>query len=263
MSPANRAFVAFLDGWAVLGAHAMAVDYAAQMGYPRALTEGLTEDEVIRDYVGDPMMVQMGLCKAAGLGYNRALRKQLARGAKKNGTNHQNDTAIHLAAASGQTDTVNVLLKWGVKFDEPSHSTWDFGTPMHAAAARGHAPVVALLLEAGAWKFLPEETNKIVLRGITLQSVWDVAKPFPAVLAVLKEHRARKNWSKVRSRNNMKKLKTLSIYWFWLDQAARAAYTNAPPIDLPFMKPVAKLKDEEMAPGGKAEKRDRAAYEDD
>ena len=89
-----------------------------------------------------PRMVQIGFCKAAEMGYNRALRKQLARGAKKNGTNHQHETAILLAAARGQTETVRILLKWGVKFDEFSTETWNFGTPMHAAAARGHADVV-------------------------------------------------------------------------------------------------------------------------
>ena len=59
----------------------------------------LTEEKIVRDYVGTPLMVQIGFCKAAELGFNRALRKQLARGAKKNGINHQNDTAILLAAA--------------------------------------------------------------------------------------------------------------------------------------------------------------------
>eukprot|EP00966_Prymnesium_polylepis_P045171 1046302-Prymnesium_polylepis.1 len=63
------------------------------------------------------------------MGYNRALRKQLARGAEKNGTNHQNDTAILLAVALGRTDTVRILLKWGVELDESSHATWQFGSP--------------------------------------------------------------------------------------------------------------------------------------
>ena len=49
----------------------------------------LTEERIVRDYVGTPLMVQIRFCKAAELGFNRALRKQLARGARKNGTNHQ------------------------------------------------------------------------------------------------------------------------------------------------------------------------------
>ena len=175
----------------------------------------LTEERIVRDYVGTPLMVQIRFCKAAELGFNRALRKQLARGARKNGTNHQNDTAILLAAANGQTDTVRILLRWGVKFDEFSHPTWDFGTPMHAAAARGHTDVVALLLKAGAKNLMRESP----MDGVP--SVWEAAKDYPAVLQVLKVHRARKNWSKARSPDIMKKIKTLSIYWFWLEQAAR------------------------------------------
>ena len=46
-----------------------------------------TEDEMIRHWVGTPTYygtVQVGFCQAAGLGYHRALRYLLARGAKKN-----------------------------------------------------------------------------------------------------------------------------------------------------------------------------------
>ena len=91
-------------------------------------TAMLTENKVICDFVGSPLLVQIGFCKAAEMGYKKALRKQLARGAKKNGANHQCDTAILLAAASGQIEIVRILLKWGVALDEWSHATWDFGT---------------------------------------------------------------------------------------------------------------------------------------
>ena len=188
----------------------------------------LTEEKIVRDYVGTPLMVQIGFCKAAEMGYNRALRKQLARGAKKNGINHQNDTAILLAAARGQTDTVRILLNWGVKFDEFSNQTWDFGTPMHAAAARGHTDVVALLLKAGAKNFMHPNP----MDGVP--SVWEAAKDYPAVLQVLKAHRARKNWRKARSPDSMKKVKALSIYWFWLEQAARH-HTAPDPEGVAFM----------------------------
>jgi len=199
----------------------------------------LTEEKIIRDCVGSPLMIQIGLCKAAELGYNRAMRIQLARGAKKNGTNHQNDTAILLAAAGGQTDTVRILLKWGVKLDESSHATWQFGSPMHAAAARGHADVVSLLLNAGATALMarPDVAHPDpwpIIQGIQLTSVWDVAKDHPAVLKVLKAHTAHKNWAKLRSPDNMKKIKMLSIYWFWLELAARR-HTEPDPEGIAFM----------------------------
>ena len=178
--------------------------------------------------------VQIGFCKAAELGDIRALRVQLARGASKNGTNHQNDTAILLAAATGQTDTVRRLLKWGVKFDEYSHETWCFGTPMHAAAARGHAGVVALLLKAGADKLMSDRTHEITIRGIGLTSVWEEASAYPAVMQVLKADRARKNWSRVRSPKNMNKVKMMSICWYWFEQAARR-HTEPDPEGIAFM----------------------------
>ena len=187
----------------------------------------ITEEKLIRKCVNTPRMIQIGFCKAAEQGYNRALRIQLARGANKNGTNHQHDTAILLAAACGRTDTVRVLLKWGVKFDEFSTETWDFGTPLHVAAVRGHANVVDLLLKAGA-KSHVYDNNELIIRGIPLPSVWEAAVDHPAVLKVLKAHRARKNWAKVRSLPNMKKIKVLSIYWFWLEQTARSFMTPDP-----------------------------------
>ena len=202
---------------------------------PKREAEPMTEGDIIRFCIGSPLMVQIGFCKAAELGYTRALRMQLARGAKKDGTNHQNDTAILLAAASGETETVHRLLKWGVKFDEHSHVSWSFGTPMHAAAARGHADVVALLLKAGANNLMSERTNNITIRGIRLTSVWDVAKDNPTVLKVLKAHRARKNWAKARSTDTMKKIKTLSIYWFWLENTARNQYVDPDPEGIAFM----------------------------
>eukprot|EP00966_Prymnesium_polylepis_P153272 3540541-Prymnesium_polylepis.1 len=99
---------------------------------------------------------------------------------------------------------------------------------MHAAAARGHADVVALLLEAGAKKFM----NPNPIDGVP--SVWEAAKDNPAVMQVLKAHRARKNWSKARSTDSMKKVKALSIYWYWLERAARR-HTAPDPEGVAFM----------------------------
>ena len=150
------------------------------------------------------IQIQIRFCKAASMGNVRAMRKLLARGAKKNGKDNKGDTAILLAAACGQTDAVRTLLKWQVAFDKPSRKAppWHCDTPTAAAAWRGCADVVALFLEAGAEAFEP---------GRTGCSAWALAEGDPDVMKVLKAHRARCNWAKVRSPINMEKIKTLSI----------------------------------------------------
>ncbi len=55
-------------------------------------------------------------------------------------------TPLYLAAFRGHTDTVQVLLAWGVEPNTPVEQGW---TPLHTAAWKGHTGVVDLLLNHG------------------------------------------------------------------------------------------------------------------
>lgn len=57
---------------------------------------------------------------------------------------------LHVAAAVGLTETVDLLLKAGAPVSSVSDPQTDGGTPLHAAAENGHAAVVDLLLAAKA-----------------------------------------------------------------------------------------------------------------
>lgn len=58
-------------------------------------------------------------------------------------------TALHLAAFFGQLEAAAVLLGRGAAADAPAGND-SHVRPLHAAAAGGHAAIVALLLERGA-----------------------------------------------------------------------------------------------------------------
>jgi hypothetical protein len=57
-------------------------------------------------------------------------------------------TALHLAVAGGQLDTIKLLLDWGADLEIPTFTTRR--TPLHIAAFRGCLDICIFLLEAGA-----------------------------------------------------------------------------------------------------------------
>ena len=59
---------------------------------------------------------------------------------------------------------------------------------------------------------------------------WEAAEGHPAAEKILKRDRARKNWAKTR-----KKIKTLSIYWYWVEQVARRLHATPDPEAIAFM----------------------------
>ena len=58
-------------------------------------------------------------------------------------------TPLHLAAFFGQVETAGFLLDRGADVDAVGNG-WMTGTALHAAASGRHAPVIAVLLSAGA-----------------------------------------------------------------------------------------------------------------
>ena len=85
---------------------------------------------------------------AAQRGDTPAVQALLKDGADVNAAQGDGMTALHWAALNGDLRTLNVLLIAGA-VTEPLTRVGRY-TPLHLASSRGHAPVVARLLQAGS-----------------------------------------------------------------------------------------------------------------
>lgn len=70
----------------------------------------------------------------------------------------RNKTSLHIAAAHGREDIVQLLLKHGADIEARSDGGW---TPLHNACDKGAVEIVRLLLQAGA------KINAQLLNGVT------------------------------------------------------------------------------------------------
>ena len=84
---------------------------------------------------------------AARLGDLQEIRALFGIGWEPNCTGARRATALHGAAAAGQTDAARLLLDRGAKIEA---RMWGGMTPLLHAAAEGHSATVALLIERGA-----------------------------------------------------------------------------------------------------------------
>jgi ankyrin repeat protein len=76
-----------------------------------------------------------------------AVEALLARGAA---VNQPGWTALHYAAASGDDEIANILLRHGAKIDSASPAGSGLFTPLMMAAREGHASTAQLLIDKGA-----------------------------------------------------------------------------------------------------------------
>jgi ankyrin repeat protein len=72
----------------------------------------------------------------------------LKAGVSPNLTGPYGETALHTCARSGHVEAAKLLIARGASIDAPE--SWRGQTPMMWAAAQGHAPMIAMLAEAGA-----------------------------------------------------------------------------------------------------------------
>lgn len=94
---------------------------------------------------------------AAMKGDVTAVRTLLRNGADVNAAQGDGMTGLHWAALNGDLKTMDLLLIGGAVV-EPLTRIGGY-TPLHLASSRGHAPVVARLLEAGSKPKLVTETG--------------------------------------------------------------------------------------------------------
>ena len=94
---------------------------------------------------------------AAMKGDMTAVRALLRDGADVNAAQGDGMTALHWAALNGDVRTMELLLIGGAVV-EPLTRIGGY-TPLHLASSRGHAPIVARLLEAGSKPKLVTETG--------------------------------------------------------------------------------------------------------
>jgi ankyrin repeat protein len=85
---------------------------------------------------------------ACEIGSAPIVEKLLASGVTANESGPMNESALHGCARSGAMAAAKVLIAHGATVD--AQEQWRGQTPLMWAAAEGHAPMVALLLEAGA-----------------------------------------------------------------------------------------------------------------
>eukprot|EP00163_Fabomonas_tropica_P030734 TRINITY_DN7081_c0_g1_i2.p1 TRINITY_DN7081_c0_g1~~TRINITY_DN7081_c0_g1_i2.p1 ORF type:complete len:1308 (+),score=122.01 TRINITY_DN7081_c0_g1_i2:275-4198(+) len=130
-----------VDGWTVLhhvvrSCHETLLAAVLQQGVPKLVnkpeTTGLTPLHVGCNHPEQPLSLVLML---------------LEEGANPRARDHMKRTPLHLAAASGLKDVVQVLLNYDLNMDATDRSG---DSPLNYAAMRGHIDVVKVLLQAGA-----------------------------------------------------------------------------------------------------------------
>lgn len=105
------------------------------------LPTGLLYQERLRDTLTQTFVA------AAAQGNNSDLVRMLAEGADINKLNAKGENALHVAAARGQLEVVNLLIQAGANLEVCSDSEC---SPLYLAVIGNHADIVQALIHAGA-----------------------------------------------------------------------------------------------------------------
>ena len=119
---------------------------AAAAGDLEAVQAFISQGALLEEY--DVFYGQTPLMWAAKQGYPLVCEALLAAGVNPNkATESTKQTALYFAAFNNQVEVIKVLLKWKA---DPNVQNWEYDqeTPLHAAAAKGHAEAVTALLSA-------------------------------------------------------------------------------------------------------------------
>jgi ankyrin repeat protein len=112
---------------------------------------------------------------AAALGRRGDLQVALADPAAVNGISYDGWTPLHLASFFGQRETAEVILNAGGRISALSTNSLK-NTPLHAAAAGGHADIALLLIERGADVRVPDAGGHTPLHIAAENGLVDVVK---------------------------------------------------------------------------------------
>jgi len=122
----------------------------------RYRSDGLTPLEHALQYASEPVVAVylehgygLSTAAAARLGLVEQLGTLLEQGAASYEAGADGRVPLQLAIENDRLEALELLLDHGVAADAPL-PTWDRRSPLHAAAARADADMVALLLERGA-----------------------------------------------------------------------------------------------------------------
>jgi len=108
----------------------------------------------------DPELINQEYYSAARRGENTAVAARLNEGANANYANAQGETALHIAAASGNYHLANTVLNAGANVNALTSGGW---TALHSAARFGHLDIVDLLLQAGIDRYVQNRDGKSAL----------------------------------------------------------------------------------------------------
>ena len=131
------------------------------------------------------------LGQAAVKGHTDTIKSRIAQGKDINSRNIRGQTPLHLAAAEGNNDAVQLLLESGAEAD--AVTTNSGCTSLHYAASLGHVELCELLVRYGA-----DTDAQTASMGTPLHLA--VSRGHPEVVALLLKYRARVD---IRDKNGM------------------------------------------------------------